>query len=988
MADGLSTEVRTILSQADVLARATQQPLSSVHHLVAMCIVQCQARDLLLETGIDDARVLDTFERMAEREDTVDVRADMLRQAHELAGRSNASDVSSTVLLAGLLRLRGALACRVLERAGVNLPGLRARVIGQVTLSHDRAVSSSSLRAARADGARGREQRQGTHGEATPRPFDAVPPFLPTPQPMQHSMVPPPQTMPYPTSSASQGGPRGALETGDADLRFNPLARRAFAVPIERVQHARADRPAVGQPAADGRPPASSADAHFPAADRAPESGNSPSQAPQPGAQQDGRMAGELPLPIELRGRGEPRMPTAPDGPDLPRTPDLRPTVDLRPARIDSHFESRPTLPARPADATLAAAAGVFDLDPDQFPTLREIGRNLTLEALRGRIDPVIGRDALVDQVIEILLMKKVNNPCLIGEAGVGKTALVEGLAARIAGKVREFGRLGGAVIVEVHTSALLAGTSLRGAFSERMQRLRDEMARAEGRVILFVDEIHTIMGAGVGDGALDVANDLKGVLAHGQFPLIGATTPHEYERHIKKDPAMDRRFQPVEVREPSVAEAVAILQGIAAGYGSHHRVRYAHDALLSAVQLSQRFMTDRCLPAKAIDVIDRAGAQAQRAGKTVVQIDDVARAVHQLTQVPLDRLLADERGRIRDLRQELQRRILGQEPAIARIVRRIQRNYAGFSGDRPLASLLFVGAQGVGKTEAARALAEALFVAGDALVRFDMTEYTESHSVARLLGAPPGYTGHGTPGLLAHAVLRRPYRVLLFDEIERAAPEVLNLLMQLLDAGRVMDQLGHMVDVRNCILILTTNAGSEVAAAAGPRRTIGFGRVDAPLPEGPGGDPIEAAVIERVRRVLPAELGARVDETVVFRPLLPDAVREIVRRALAAGAQRLFEARSIRYAADETVVDLVVAGGVDPLFGVRPLRARIETLVEAFVTECILDGRLRPGSVAEVTAVGGHLELHPAGEPAAAGHATVAHAIDVADPSPQIGGP
>jgi ATP-dependent Clp protease ATP-binding subunit ClpC len=834
MSDRLSKEVRTILGQAEVLARASGKQPTTVHHLMAMYVVECHARDLLVETGIDDARVLDTFERMSERYDTVDAVTDVLKTAGDLADRSGAAEVTSTVLLAALLRHRQVLACRVLERAGVELSGLRARVIGQVTLSSDRASSSSQLRAVG----------------------------------------------------------RSAV-ADDTRVRERP----ATATTLERLEPR---SPMALHPVLEAR---------------------------------------------NQEARPEPEPVRPPDPPPAERV-----TVDLRP----------PVAP-RGVDQDLCASHGVFDLDRERFPTLHGLGRNLTLCALRGELDPLIGRDALVDAVIDVLLMKQVNNPCLIGEAGVGKTAIVEGLAQRLAGKTREYGKLGSAVVVEIQVGSLLAGTSLRGAFSERMRKLRDEVARAAGQVLVFMDELHTIMGAGTGDGPLDAANDLKSDLSRGRFPLIGATTRTEYERHIEKDPAMVRRFQVIEVPEPSAQEAIAILAGVAPVYAKHHGIRYAHDAVVSAVHLSQRFVNERCLPAKAIDVLDRAGAQARRGGKAAVSADDVARAVHFLTSVPMDRLLADERGRIRDLASDLQRKIVGHDGAMQRIARRVQRNYAGFSGDRPLASFLFAGAPGVGKTETARALAEALFVSGDALVRFDMTEYAESHSVARLIGSPPGYVGHGTPGLLAQALQRRPYRVLLFDEVDRAAPEVIGLLNQLLDAGKVSDHHGQTVDVRNSILVLTTNVGSELLNASNSRRSIGFGVIEAPLaPAAANADPADQPLVDRVRKVLPADLVGRIDDAVVFRPLAVDAAREVVRRCLNASADRLFASRLIRYAADESVVDLVLQGGVDSATGVRPLRARIESLVEAFVTECILDGRLQPGSEVQLSVADGRLALQP----------------------------
>ena len=883
-AERLSKEARTILAQADVVARATSRTTSSVHYLVATYLVECQARELLVETGVDEVKVLDTFEKMPEREDSAEVLTEVHRHAETLAESANSPEITSMILLASLLRVRHALASKVLDRAGVNVSGLRARVIGQVTLLQDRASST---------GVRPAVQRPGEE--------------------------------PRPTSRT---------ETSRIDpVRGDRMATRPDLVAL---------RPTEVAPGMDES------------------AGRLPMRQPiEPDPRLGTGVGRRIPFsaPIELRTqRQEPVAEPRPPLPDKPPPPEVRLAevrlAEVRPAEV------------RPAEVRVSPAAKpprVFDLNPEHYPTLCELGRNLTAAALRGEVDPLIGREALVDAVIDILLMKQVNNPCLIGEAGVGKTAIAEGLALRLAGKTEQYGKLGSAVIVEIQVSSLLAGTALRGAFSERMRKLRDEVAKAEGQVIVFMDEIHTIMGAGTGDGPLDAANDLKSALSRGRFPLIGATTKAEYERHIEKDPAMERRFQVVPVPEPSLPEAIAILSGVAPIYARHHGVRYVHDAVVSAVHLSQRFITDRCLPDKAIAVLDRAGAQVKRAGRDQVMPDDIARAVHVLTAVPMDRLLADERGRIRDLAADLQARIVGHDAAMQRIARRVQRNYAGFSGDRPLASFLLVGAAGSGKTETARALAQALFVLDDALIRFDMSEFTEGHSVARLIGSPPGYVGHGQAGLLAQALQKRPYRVLLFDDVDRAAPEVLSLLLQLLDSGRLTDNHGQNVDVRNCIIVMTSNLGADLLSAGSKRRSIGFGSFDAPLPEGPSGDAAVEPVLECARAALPAEFWSRIDDAIVYRPLPLAAARQIVERTLQLSANRLYEARLIRYTVDEAVVDLIVGSGVDPALGVRPLRARIEELVEAFVTDCILDGALQPGSDAQLTMHEGRLSLRPA---------------------------
>lgn len=845
----LSREVRMIRTHADIVARATGHATGSVHYLVAMFIVECQARDLLAETGIDDKTVLDTYERMVERDDAPEALNEINRQSARLAENTGLAETTSMVLLASVLRVRGALACRVLERAGVNVPGLRAKVIGQVTMDQDRGLTGQR------NAVRPTEPRV---GEQRP-PAAPVPPVAPGPKISQRPPL------------------------GPATAPTPPAIHRSLA-PLPLV-------PAQLQPVP-------------------------PPPAPSPSAQPPPQNALEK------------------------------------------------ASPAPPHSVQPAQSQRVFRLDPSEYPTLCDVGRNLTDAALRGEIDPIIGRDGIIDAVIDILLMRHANNPCLIGEAGVGKTAVAEGLALRLAGKAEQYGKLGSAVVIEIPVSALVAGTALRGAFSERMKKLREEVAKADGQAIVFIDEIHTLMGAGTGDGPLDAANDLKSALSRGKFPLIGATTRAEYKRHIESDPAMDRRFQVVEVPEPSPAEAVLILAGVSAIYGRHHQVTYQHDALVSAVHLAKRFITDRCLPDKAIAVIDRAGAQAHRAGREQVLVDDVARAVHVLTGVPMERLLADERGRIRDLAADLQARIVGHASALDKVARRIQRNYAGFSGDRPLASFLFAGAPGVGKSETARAIAEALFVSGDALVRFDMSEYAEAHTVSRLLGSPPGYVGHGQAGLLAQALQKRPYRVLLFDEVDRAAQEVQALLLQLLDAGRITDNQGHLIDVRNCILVLTTNLGAEILTA-GRRRAIGFGALDV-LAEPVERDEaarlaVEQAVVDRARVSVAPELWSRIDEVLVFHPLDVAAARLVALRTIRLSAERLYEARLIRYDVDEAVLDLVLHGGLDPALGVRPLRAKIESVVESFVTDCILDGLLKPGAEVRLSVRDGRVVLVPA---------------------------
>ena len=868
----LAPEVRTIVGQAEDMAKQAGNQPSSVHFLLALFVTPSAAGDTLAEAGIDEQQVLRTFKSLPGRDESPSVMASVREQARQLVESSQADEIDSTILLASLLRVRHSHASRVLRRAGVNLPALRAQIIGQLTLGVDRA-SSSRLRAIQM------EERVRSSGVISRPVFDPA----------------------------------------DGD-DFAPPPRRT---PRERPADNGLTDPLLSRLAGTGRRPAGGKLHTAMGPISTPENRSSPPKVAAPPA----------------ADRQDP-------GPE-------------RPAVQGPAATATPAAAAQPSGGDGNAA--LFFLDPERFPVVCELGRDLTRAGLAGEVTTLIGREDLVDSVIDVLLMRQTNNPCLVGEAGVGKTAIAEGLAAKIAGRTDLYGRLGEAVVVEIQVASLLAGTSMRGSFSERMTALRDEVAAADGRIIIFIDEVHTLMGAGAGDGPLDAANDLKTALARGRFPLICATTRDEYRRHIEKDPAMERRLQLVEVPEPGAEEAIAILSGVAATYAAHHGLPYSHEAIVSAVHLSKRFITDRCLPGKAIAVLDRAGAQAKRRGKKQVGSDDVAQAVHGITDVPMDRLLADERSRIRNLAADLCTRIVGQDPAMACVARRVQRNYAGFSGDRPLASFIFIGPPGTGKTAAAAALAEALFMVEDSLVRFDMTEFTEGHSAARLVGSPPGYIGHQQPGLLSDAMHKRPYRVLLFDDVDRGADEVLALIQQILESGRITDNHGRVLDMRNSIIVLTTGVGVEALLAGNTRRPIGFG---APVPSASPGVEVEAAVGEQVRSLLPGDLWGRIDEAIIFHPLDPAAGREIVRRQLQASVAALFQTRLIQIVVDESVVDLVFGtDGVDPSLGVRPLRARVERIFEGFLTEKVLDGDLRSGAHMRITVHEGELTLRPEAE-------------------------
>jgi ATP-dependent Clp protease ATP-binding subunit ClpC len=585
-------------------------------------------------------------------------------------------------------------------------------------------------------------------------------------------------------------------------------------------------------------------------------------------------------------------------------------------------------------------------LDPKEFPWLSQLGRNLTELAAQGKLDPLVGREREVEEAIDVLGKRRTNNPLLVGEPGVGKTAIVEGIAQKL------LAGAGGRVLVEIDMATVLAGTQLRGSFSEKLLGVKEEVRRAAGRVVVFVDEIHTIMGAGAtGEGPQDAANELKAALGRGEFPCIGATTHDEYRQHIERDAALERRFTPVLVREPSVADTVMILEGLAPRYGKHHHVRYLPDALEAAASLSARHVTDRFLPDKAVAVLDLAGSRARRAGQAEVAAPDVARVVAKMAGIPESRLLASDRERILGLDGALAERVIGHPEAIARIARVLKRNFAGFASRRPMGTFLFLGPTGVGKTELARALADALHGSRDALVQLDMSECAEPTGVARLVGAAPGYVGYGEGGQLTDAVRRRPSCVVVLDEIEKAHRDVQMLLLQVLEEGRLTDGRGRQVDFSNAVVILTSNLG----AAEGARTSsgaMGFGAQDRAAPRAD-------RVLEAARAAVPPELWNRLDERIVFSPLAREDVARVARLLLAESSRRLEAERKIRFsAAEDAVLHLLDHGGWDPALGARPMRAAIQRLVEAPLAERILAGEIGAGDEVQVEVEGGALRF------------------------------
>ncbi|HET9123869.1 MAG TPA: ATP-dependent Clp protease ATP-binding subunit [Solirubrobacteraceae bacterium] len=635
-----------------------------------------------------------------------------------------------------------------------------------------------------------------------------------------------------------------------------------------------------------------------------------------------------------------------------------------------------------------------------QTPGLDEFGRDLTAEARAGRIDPVIGRDPEIAQVIEVLARRRKNNAALIGEAGVGKTAIAEGLALRVAaGEVPE--ELREVRVVALDLAGMIAGSQYRGAFEQRLKGLLDEVVAAEGRVILFVDELHTVLGAGAAEGAMDAANMLKPLLARGALRMVGATTLAEY-RSIERDAALARRFSPVMVEEPSVEDTVAILTGLRAQYEEHHHVEIADEALQAAARLSDRYISEYRLPDKAIDLVDQASARLRLSGGTagrseadriraeiehlsaekqaavdaeayedagqikqriqrlraeldarpadvaeredaplIVGEQQIAEVVAARTGIPVGELVAAELERLGSLEEDLHRRVIGQDAAVSAVAETIRHARAGLAEpDRPLGSFLFLGPTGVGKTELVKALSERLFATERSLVRIDMSEYREPHTVARLIGSPPGYVGYGDGGQLTEPVRRRPYSVVLLDEIEKAHPEVWNVLLQVLDDGRLTDGEGRTVDFTNTVIVMTSNLGAGEA-----KRPLGFAPV-APGTgaSGPVGDPAAERMLAAAKRAFLPEFLNRIDELVVFQALTEEQIREIGGLIVAGVGERLAEERGVTLEVAPELIARLAAEGFDAEFGARPLRRHIRRTLERELTRAILDGRLAEG--------------------------------------------
>ncbi len=652
------------------------------------------------------------------------------------------------------------------------------------------------------------------------------------------------------------------------------------------------------------------------------------------------------------------------------------------------------------------------DLSPDKeaaagTPTLDNLARDLTQMARDGKLDPVIGRANEIERVIQVLSRRTKNNPVLIGEPGVGKTAIAEGLAQRIViGDIPETLRNKRVMVLDMGT--VVAGTKYRGEFEDRLKKIMEEIRQA-GNVILFIDELHTLIGAGGAEGAIDASNILKPALARGELQCIGATTIDEYRKHIEKDAALERRFQPITVDQPTPEEALQILRGLRDRYEAHHRVKITDEALDAAVRLSDRYIADRFLPDKAIDLIDEAGSrvrlrthtappnlkeleqkldrvrnekdaavqgqefekaanlrdteqklkqeleksknhwqQTQEQKDVKVTVDDIAHVVAAWTGIPVKQLAAEESERLLNMESILHSRVVGQEEAVTAVARAIRRARAGLKDPkRPIGSFIFLGPTGVGKTELARALAEAIFGDEDSMIRIDMSEFMERHSTARLVGAPPGYVGFEEGGQLTEKVRRKPYSVVLLDEVEKAHPEVFNILLQVLDDGRLTDGKGRTVDFRNTVIIMTSNVGAEAIRKGG---SLGF-KPD----KSSNYEDMKVKVMEDLKRTFRPEFLNRIDETIVFHSLDEAQIAQIVDLMVKDLQKRLFE-QDIQFSLTDDAKSFLAKQGYDPQYGARPLKRAIQRHIEDRLSEALLAGTVRKGNAVRIGVEGDHL--------------------------------
>jgi ATP-dependent Clp protease ATP-binding subunit ClpC len=632
------------------------------------------------------------------------------------------------------------------------------------------------------------------------------------------------------------------------------------------------------------------------------------------------------------------------------RLPKAVSSEEAPPPEAPPKLEARKLAPAAPAPVRGEdELERCFGLPRKQFPLLNRFGENLTLAAARAKLDRCVCRELEIERVLDVLCKRFGNNPCLVGPSGVGKTRIVHGVAQRMA-DAEGLGDGEPSLIIELSAAALVNGTGVRGGLAQRMQALRREVELGRGRIVLFFDDIHQLF---VGDGGDELASEFKLAIARGELLCIGATTREEFTRSIEADPALCRRFSPIEIEEPSREDAFLVLESLVQKFEAHHGVRYGHDVLALAIAWSTQYVLGKVLPDKAISILDLSGARAHRRGQAEVLPEQVAEVVSEVSSVPAERLLQSDGERLLSLEQTLGERVVGHAECLEAIARSVRRNAAGLGGKRPIGTFLLLGPTGVGKTETAKALAEALFFSDQAMTRIDLSEYGEPHSVARLLGAPPGYVGHEAGGQLTESVRRRPYQVVLLDELEKAHDDVLQSFLAVFDEGRMTDGRGRTVDFTHTLIVMTSNLG---ASEVGPSSSLGFQRSEAGQTQG-----YSARLLQRVRAALAPELFNRIDEVLIFTPLERRDVCEIAERMLRRLGERLHGSRGIQVGFDPTAIDaLLAAGGMDLKLGARPMQRTISRLVEGPLAEMILSGEIESGRSIWLRGRGKQLIIEP----------------------------
>ena len=882
-----SRELIIVIDESRDLAERLNQGLTSAHLLLCLFTLKNRASVFLSDHQVTADRLLEQLaKRPREKHDTWDR---IMRRAEDVAVVSGGNALTSLHVLVALCSFVDSAAYQLMSKLNLDMATIRNTALSYLT-SHPDEPRAHAPSDSQHDSGRittfAPRQRYEPRTSTSPMAVVTSATYVQEPEAEHES------DEPHHEPERADKRARGAREPGDVRRRRRREAAARNNEPAQR----QTEHPAQRQ------------------------SGATRSLAARLHARKKERA--------DKRARPKPSRPNAP----------LPPTV-------------RRAQPAQKPDETPAPEHRVdrrdLVLDEQEFPLLNKLGRNLTLLAFDNDLDDVVGRDDELEQLVDILNKRRSNNPVLVGDPGVGKTAIVEGLARMICGHAERdvVPGLEGKIVVELEASKVVSGTGLRGSFSDRLQKLKAEVARAEGRVVVFLDELHHWIGMGAGgDSAADGAGELKTALARGEFPCIGATTFDEYRKFIESDAAFARRFQHVRVDEPTPDAAVTILRGIQPQYEAHHQVEYDDDAIEAAVRLSHRYLADRRLPDKAISALDLAGSRARRIGVARVSRPLVATVIGEEAGISPDKLLMADRERFLNLEEQLMQRVVGHQTVIERVSHVLRRNYAGFVSGRPIGSFLFLGSTGVGKTEFARALAQVLFQDDSAMVRIDMSEYLESHSVSRLIGSPPGYVGHDAGGQLTEAIRRKPYQLILLDEIEKAHPDVLNLLIQLLDEGRLTDSRGRTVDFSNTVVILTSNLGADAALGNDVSRRVGFGASsDEPAPTA-------NRAAEAAKSHFRPELWNRIDEVLVFEPLSRDEVARIARLQLTRSSRRLLEERRIAFSFAPEVIDfLIESGGYDRELGARPMRRTLERLVEVPIADLILRGDISPPAELEV---------------------------------------